>query len=67
MEVKPVFMVLECPTVYHINQRRHIRYQLFCSRLPRLHGLLWASKTGDNDLEVTAEEKNEHDKFALAI
>ena len=28
---------------------------------------IWEPKTGDSDLEVTPEEKNEHDKFAAAI
>ena len=26
---------------------------------------IWAPKTGGSDLEVTPEEKNEHDKFAI--
>ena len=29
--------------------------------------VIWAPRTGDSDLEVTPEEKNEHDKFAAAI
>ena len=28
---------------------------------------IWAPKTGDSDLEVTPEEKNEHDKFVAVI
>ena len=28
---------------------------------------IWEPKTGDSDLEVTPEEKNEHDMFVAAI
>ena len=28
---------------------------------------IWAPKSGDSDLEVTPEEKKEHDKLAAAI
>ena len=28
---------------------------------------IWAPKTGGSDLQVTPEEKNEHDKFVAAI
>ena len=28
---------------------------------------IWAPKTGDSDLEVTPDKKNQHDKFVAAI
>ena len=67
MEVKPVFMVLECTTVYPGTKKESIQWILDFSNVFMNYMDFWAPKTGDSDLEVTPEEKNEHDKFPVAI
>ena len=67
MEVKSVFMVLECTTVYPGTKKESIQRILDFSNVFMNYMDIWAPKSGESDLEVTPEEKNEHDKCAAAI
>ena len=67
MEVKPVFMVLECTTVYAGTKKESIQGIWDFSNVFMNCMDIWAPKTGDSDLEVTPEEKIERDKFAAEI
>ena len=60
-------MVLECTTVYPGTKKESIQRIWEFSNVFMNYMDIWAPKTGDSDLEVTPEEKNEHDKFAAAI
>ena len=67
MGVKPVFLLLECTTVYPGTNKESIQRIWDFSNVFMNYMDIWAPKTGGSDLEVTPEEKNEHDKFAAAI
>ena len=58
MEVKPVFMVLECTTVYPGTKKESIQRIWDFSNVFMNYMDIWAPKTGDSDLEVTPEEKS---------
>ena len=61
MGVKPVFLVLECTTVYPGTKKETIQRILDFSNVFMNYMDIWAPKTGGSDLEVPPEEKNEHD------
>ena len=67
MGVKPVFLVLECTTVYPGTKNESIQIIWGFSNEFMDYMDIWAPKTGGSDLEVTPEENNEHDKFVVAI
>ena len=67
MEVKPVFMLLKCTAVYPGTKKESIQRIWDFSNVFMNYMDTWAPKSGDSDLEVTPEEKNEQDNFVAAI
>ena len=53
MEVKPVFMILECTTVYPGTKKESIQRIWDFSNVFMNYMDIWAPKNGDSDLEVT--------------